>query len=135
MRAGSGATKRRVCARGDRQTDAGQAQNQFVRLLSGRQPRAFAHRVANVAEHEQIPERGAGQPCHVIGFAGDESQREALRRMRRGRIFRHRGIHFVDQRGIECDVTVGGKIDEALGQIAVLGGERLPRFRAPPVRR
>ncbi|MCX7295860.1 MAG: hypothetical protein NTU64_03040 [Hyphomicrobiales bacterium] len=44
--------------------------------------------------------------------------------MPRAGVFGHRRVHFVDQRGIERDLPVSGKIDKALGQIAVLGGQR-----------
>ena len=42
--------------------------------------RAFAHRVADVAEHEQIAERGARETDEIVGLAGDEAAREAFDR-------------------------------------------------------
>ena len=43
------------------------------------QRRAFAHRVADVAEHEQIAERGAGQADQVFRLAGDEARARSFR--------------------------------------------------------
>ena len=53
----------------------------LVGLLAQRQPRALAHRVANVAEHEQIAERGAGKARRVVRLARHEAVGEALRRV------------------------------------------------------
>ena len=116
--------ERGIGAGGDRQTDAGQPQHQFIGRLAQRHAPALAHRVANIAEHKQIAERGAGQTRHVIGLAGRQTEREALRRMLGGCRFRHRDVHFFGQRRIERHMALGGKLDEALGQIGVLGGER-----------
>ena len=68
---------RGVGAGGDRDADHGETQDQLVVVLAADVAAAFAHRVADIAEHEQIAQRGAGQPGHVLRLAGDQAAGKA----------------------------------------------------------
>ena len=57
----------------------GETQDQLVVALAAGVAAAFAHRVADVAEHEQIAERGAGKPGHVLRLAGDQPAARSFR--------------------------------------------------------
>ncbi len=115
----------RVSAGGDGEADGRQAEHQFVRLLAHRQAAALAYRVAHVAEHEQIAERGAGKTGRIGRLAADEAIGEALHRGGRARGLRDGDVDLLAPVVVERDVPGVGQIDEALGEIGVLGGERL----------
>ncbi len=87
-------------------------------------PRAFAHRVADVAEHEQVAERGAGQPDEIVRLAGDEALGEVAGCARGWRPARIGLLDLGDQRRIDRHLLVARKIEEAVGEIDVVGRER-----------
>ncbi len=106
------------------QSDAGQAKNQFINLLAGSQPSALAHRVANVAKHEEVSQRGACKAREVLRFACYEPAREAFDRTRCARSFRARESDLLGERGIDRHVLVTRESEKTLGEIGIVAGER-----------
>ncbi len=96
---------------------------------------ALAHRVADVAEHEQVAERGAGQARHVVGLAGHQAEREALRRVPGGCRFRHRHGHLFGERRIERHMTLRQQARRSSAPARHPWRRAPPRFRAAPARR
>ena len=123
-RAGTHGAERRIGAGGDREADAGEAEDQFVDLLAGREPRAFAHRVADVAEHEQVAERGAGEADGVVRFAGDEALGEILDVALRAGGGGVRGLDLGGERRLDRHLVLAGKLEKAVGEFGIVGGQR-----------
>ena len=81
--------------------------------LATRHMNAFANRIANVAEHEQIPGRGAGKAGDIVGRTGDEAMSKALGRV--GRL-RGRAIGSLDalgERRLDRNAALTGQVEEA----------------------
>ena len=95
----------------------------MISSLPGRQMFALADHVADIAEHEQIARDRAGQPCEIVGLAGDETGREPCRHLRRRTIRSDRIIdapcQFVSQR----DPMRAGQFDQAAREISIACGE------------
>ena len=60
----------------------------------------------------------------VIGLAGDQAAARSSRAALARAGVRHRGVDFVGQRGIDRTLRSRGEIDETLGKVGVVGGER-----------
>ena len=98
---------------------------ELVGLLAGGKPCPFPHRIADIAEYEQISERRSGEPGQVFRLTGDEAAREALDRARGSG---NGGIRRVDlgrQRSIDRDIPIAGEIEEASGQVGIVDGKRV----------
>jgi hypothetical protein len=114
----------RICSGRDRQPDASQAENQLVGLLPGRKPRAFAQRVADIPEHEQVSDRGARQSREIVRLAGDEPAGKAPDRPPRGRGGSVRGVDRLHQGRIDRHAAVAGEFEKAGRQIDIVRRER-----------
>ena len=62
---------------------AGETEHQRVHLLAAQSAPAFAHHVADIAEHEQIAGQHAGRARDILRLAGDEAARKACGLARR----------------------------------------------------
>ena len=118
-------TERGIGSCGDRQSDAGQSEDQLVGLLAGGKPCPFPHRIADIAEYEQISERRSGEPRQVLGLTGDEAAREALDRARGSGGGGIRGVDLGRQRSIDRHIPIAGEFEEALGQVGIVDGKRV----------
>jgi len=104
--------------------DASETEDQFIPLLSAGETHAFTHRIADVAEHEQVSDRRAGKRGAVFRFPGDKAAGEALQRApRRGGLLVGT-LDTVRQRRIERQVPLAPEIEETLREIGVVGRER-----------
>jgi hypothetical protein len=54
----------------------------MIGILAHRQMLAFAHHVADIAEHKEIAGHRARQARDILGVAGDETDRETFSKMR-----------------------------------------------------
>ncbi len=97
----------------------------LVGLLPGREPRALAHRVADVAEHEQIADRGAGEPDGILRLAGNETAREAFEIARGAGRVSHGLFDLLGEFGLDLHVLRTRQFEEAAGKVGVIGRERV----------
>jgi hypothetical protein len=124
LRAAFTSAERRIGGGRDRNPQAGEAEDQFVRLLAPGETAALAGAVAQIAKHEKVAERGAGKPRHVVGLAGDQPAREmpdVARGTRGGRIRRR---HLRGDVGPQHNSALTREVGEAVGEIDVIGGQR-----------
>ena len=124
-RAGARGAHRGIGAGGDRDADAGKTEDQPVGLLPLREPAAFAHRVADIAEHEQVAERGAGEADEIVRLTRDQAARESCRPWR-PRVFSAltASSTFCDELRIDRDLPVEREVDEALREFGILRRQR-----------
>src|SRR5204863_6538929 len=109
-----------------RNGDAGERepQNKLVDVLSARAIDAFAHRIADVAEHEQVADRGTGKARNVLGLSGHEPIGKALGDLLAGLRRLNRRVDLTDKRGVDRNTALARQLDKALGKLDVAGGER-----------
>ena len=93
-------------------------------------PRAMwaplAHRVADVAEHEEIAGRGAGESGEIVGRAGDEAVAKLLPcaiRCARGCAAPPRPR--ARQRRVDRHAALARELEEARGKVGIVGRERV----------
>ena len=72
-RSGVAEPNRNVGGGGDRDADAGEAENPWIGRLAGQVARALARGVADIAKDEEIADRGAGKACAIDRLAGPKS--------------------------------------------------------------
>ena len=96
----------------------------MIGILAHRQMLAFAHHVADIAEHEEIAGHRARQARDIVGVAGDETDGKTLGKMR-GRIRVRDGIvDALRQLFADGDVLVARQFDKAAGKIGIAGRQR-----------
>ena len=84
---------------------------------------AFAHHVADIAEHKEIAGNRPRQARDIVGVPGHKTGRKTLGKMR-GRIFVRDGVaHPLQQFIANGDVFLSCEFDKAVGEIGVVGGE------------
>jgi len=89
-----------------------------------RQMLAFAHHVADVAEHEQIAGHRARQARDIVGIAGDETSGKTFGKMRTRIRFRHRIADALRQLRADGDALVPRQFSEAVGKVGIVGRQR-----------
>src|SRR5262249_52411688 len=116
--------RRYIGAARHHQANAGEPKDHLVDLLAAGEPRALAHRITDIAEYEQVTDRGPRQSDEIVGLSGDEPMPElACRAACRG----DAGTSRLDPAGqirVDGHVPIGREIEEALGEVDVIGGER-----------
>src|SRR5262249_56168904 len=109
---------------GRRRARGGGPRDVLCALLAAGGRRALAHRITDTAEYEQAPDRGPRQSDEIVGLSGDEPMPElACRADCRG----DAGTSRLDPAGqirVDGHVPIGREIEEALGEVDVIGGER-----------
>ena len=85
---------------------------------------ALARGIADVAEHKQIADRGAGQAGDVGRFAGPQAVGEPPGGLRDRSGFRLRLFHPVGEMRVDGDTALGRQLKKALRQIDVACRER-----------
>ena len=116
--------ERNIGAGRHRDADAGKPEDQLVGLLTGREPRTFAHGVADIADHEQIADRGAGKADEIVRFTGHEPFGEILYVAAGAVGLRNGGLDLRGKRRLDRNLLLAGKFQEAVGEVGILGGER-----------
>ena len=96
----------------------------MVGILAHRQMLAFAHHVADIAEHEEIAGHRARKARDIVGIAGDEARGKALGKMRRRGRVRDGIADALRQLFADGDIPVARKFDEAAGKIGIAGCQR-----------
>ncbi len=120
--------ERGVGRRRDADADAGKTENPRIVFLAGEIMRALARGVADVAEHEEIAERGAGEAREIGRLAGPQAVHEASGGIGRRGVLHARVIDRVGERRIDWHGAVGRERDKALRQIDIVSGERRADF-------
>src|SRR5262249_38328204 len=121
-------TDRHVSTRSDGDTDTGETENPRIGRLAEQVVRALARRVADIAEDEEIPNSSAGEARQVGGLAAPKSFHEAAGGVSRRSRVRLRLFHLVGERRVDGDLALGRKVEEALRQVEIAGGERRTDF-------
>ena len=119
---------RNICRSGDRDADAGKAENPWIGRLAGQVARALARGVADIAEHEEIADRRAGKACTIDRLAGPKPLHKSSRRAGNRARFHLRLLDLIGQRRIDGDAAIGSKLDKALRQVIVARGKRRADF-------
>ena len=91
---------------------------------------ALAHRIADVAEHEEIAGRGPREPGEIVGSPGPEAVEEALCRanpLRRGCTG---CLHLGGERRVDRNAALAREHEEARGKVGIVGRERALDFAA-----
>jgi hypothetical protein len=113
-----------VSAGRDRDACAGQTQDQRVVGLAADVATSFAHSVANVADHEQIAERGSGKLGRILRFASNQSAGKA-RGGGSGRIgLIDSRLYALLQVNWQRYAAIVRQFDEALGEFRIVTIER-----------
>ncbi len=115
---------RRISAGGNGDADNGEAENQLIVILAADVAAALAHRIADIAEYEQVAEGRAGKPGHVLRLAGDQPAGKAARGGAGGVGVVDRRFHSLPEFWRQSRAAIVGQIDKALGEIGVAGIER-----------
>src|SRR5208282_6324810 len=103
--------------------DTGEPKNPRVGVLASEVARALARSIPDVAEHEEIAERGAGEACKIDRFASPQALHKSTSGIgnRGGLCIRLR--YLVDQRRVDADAAIGRKLEEALRKVRIASGE------------
>ncbi len=65
-----------------------------------------------------------GEADEIVGLAGDQAAREAFDRALDARRVGARPLDLRGQRRIDRHVAIAGELEEALGEVGVIGGKR-----------
>jgi hypothetical protein len=88
--------------------------------LPRREPRAFAQSVADIAEHEQVAERGAREAHEIVRLAGDETAREAAGFGRRTVLCLDGDFDPFGKIGGDRNLPIAREFDKTFGELGVL---------------
>ena len=113
------AADRHIGRRRHRKARRRKPQHQMVGILAHRQMLAFAHHVADVAEHEEIAGHGAREARDIVGIPGHQSGGKAPGKLRGGICLRDGIAHTLRQRFIDGDLLVARQFNEAVGEIGI----------------
>jgi hypothetical protein len=94
---------------------------------------AFAHHIPDVTEHKQIAGDRAGHAGAIVNVARDKAAGETFRDVR-SRIRFGDGITYPTRQFIaDRDILVARQIDEAAGEIGIVGGQRRLDIAGHPI--
>ncbi len=114
---------------------ADEAEDEMIGFLAGRQMRAFADHVADVAEHKQVADRRSGEADQIVRLADDQAAGKILRRRKRASRLDYGRIDFGHEVRRKRHIPVVRQIDKALGKFGVAWLPALPRSPSSPIRR
>ena len=114
----------RIGAGRHRDANQRQAEHQLVDVLAIDVARAFARRIAYIAEHEQVAERGAREAHHVVRLAGDQSTRETFSVGRGGVCIFDRLFDPLRHLFRNLDAAINREIEIAPGEVGIVDGQR-----------
>ena len=121
-------SNRNICRSSDRYADAGEAENPWIGGLAAQIARALAGGVADIAEDEEIADRGAGKARAVDRLAGPQALHKPSRRAGNRVRLHLRLLDLVGQRRIDADAAIGRKLDKTLRQIHIARAKRRADF-------
>ena len=108
---------------GDGDADAGETENPRIVVLAREIVRALARGIADIAEHKEIAERGAGEACQIGGFAGPQSVDKSACGVADGRLLHAGVLHLGRQGRIDGDAAIGRERDKALRKADIARGQ------------
>ncbi len=95
----------------------------MVRILTRGQPRGFAQRIADIAQHEQVCKRNACEARGILGFASEDATGKASERSHRRSGTRIRAFDPFSKLRINRDVSRAGEIKKAPREVGIVNRE------------
>ena len=123
MRSGAREAGGGVGGGGDGDADAGETENPRIVVLAHEIVRALARGIADIAEHNEIAERGPGEACQVGGFAGPQSVDKSACGVADGRLLHAGVLHLGRQGRIDGDAAIRRERDKALRKADIARGQ------------